>query len=677
MKNLTPYKSNILFVFLFIILQSCNETTIVKEQPQQVAKDSIKSWIKASRKKNYSLNQKKQYLQKAYIVLKAKKDDNSKTKNLSIVAYRYYELKDTLLFQKINAETQALAYQLKDSFTIADTHWSSADYFNHKQIYNKSFFHYNTAYNYFNGIQKEYQSARMLFAMAFIKGRFRDYSSSEILTFKAIEKFKKLKNYKYLYISYNHLGTIQNDIGEYDNAIFYHNKALDYLDDFKYSKKYYEDVYNNIGFAYHKKKKYKKAINYFNKALDSIILRKNFAIIISNKAYSKLKIKDTLNVKKDLLESLRIRDSLKNKAGIVTSKIHLSDYYKYKKDTSYAIRYANEAKFLAKKVKNGGEYLKTLKQLSELEPKKSKQYLDRYIQFNDSLVNAERKVQEKFTKIAFQTDEYIEETKRLSQQTIIISITGVGLILVLSLLYFLRIQKSKNEKLLLETEQQKANEQVYLLTLEQQAIIEEERAQERNRISEELHDGVLGRLFGTRVGLGFLDLNASDETEKQHESFLEELQDIEKEIRDVSHKLNNNFKDAEVNFMTLIHQLFKTNSVIGNFEHEITTDKQISWNAINQIVKINVYRIVQEALQNINKYAKPKNVTLDISIEKENLIIHLKDDGNGFDIKKVTKGIGIKNMKSRVQKLKGTLEIQSELKQGTSICIKIPIENES
>ena len=74
------------------------------------------------------------------------------------------------------------------------------------------------------------------------------------------------------------------------------------------------------------------------------------------------------------------------------------------------------------------------------------------------------------------------------------------------------------------------------------------------------------------------------------------------------------------------------------------------------------------------KSAKAKNVILDFSIKKTTLVVCLKDDGVGFDIKKVKKGIGIKNMKSRIQKLKGTLEIESKKKAGTTISIEIPIE---
>ena len=667
--------SNTLFISLFLILFSCNTSKEPKLTSIESQLNSLDLWISNANNNNFSSTEQKLNLKKAYNFLHKRKNDTIKSKKLSIVAYRYRELNDSLLFHTINQEAQELAYQLKDSFTIADTHWSLANYYNGEEIYDKSYHHYNIAHKFFSQIHKEYLAARMLYAMAFIKGRFRDYSESEVLVFKAIEKFKNLNNYKYLYYSYNHLASLQNDIKKYDNSLLYRNKSLEYYSKIKNKEKYYLDSYNNIGATYLKKGDFATALIFFNKDLKKGISISRHARLISNIAYCKLLMNDTLNVKRDLFRALKIRDSLNEKASIMVNKINISDYFKYVKDTVKAIKYLKEANITAKKIKNGSNYLISLKKIAQLDIKNSKKYLEEYIQFNDSLATEERKVQNKFTRIEFETDEYIEETKRLSEQTIIISITSVGLILILSLLYFLRLQKTKNEKLLLESEQQKANEQVYLLTLEQQAIIEEERVQERNRISEELHDGVLGRLFGTRVGLGFLDFNATNETQKQHESFLKELQEIEKEIRDVSHKLSNNFNNDQINFTTLIEQLLKTNSTIGGFTYQVSFDEKITWQNINQVVKINTYRIVQESLQNIVKYANAKNVILDFSILDNHLILTLKDNGDGFDVKKSKKGIGIKNIKSRVQKLKGALKIESKKKKGTTISIEIPLEN--
>ena len=98
------------------------------------------------------------------------------------------------------------------------------------RIYEKSFYHYNIALDYFSQLKKEYQTARALYSMAFIKGRYRDYTGSEVLLFRAIKKFEQLKNYRFLSNSYISLGLLQVDIKEYD-------QALSYYDSFKLRKR--------------------------------------------------------------------------------------------------------------------------------------------------------------------------------------------------------------------------------------------------------------------------------------------------------------------------------------------------------------------------------------------------------------------------------------------------------
>ncbi|MDT7833531.1 tetratricopeptide repeat protein [Flavobacteriaceae bacterium S356] len=659
-------------VLLYALVFSLQSRATLILPTLQTQQDSITIWIKAAKNKNYTSHQQKVFLEKAYNQVILKEGTNAKANQLSTIAYRFYELKDTLNFQKINEETLKLAYKLKDSFGIADAQWSYADYYLNGEAYTKAYPHYSIAYDYFNGIHKEYQAARMLYSMAFIKSRYRDYTGSEVLLFEAIKKFKPLKNYKYLFESYNSLALIQIDIKEYEKALFYNEKALEYIEKIEVKDFYLQASLNNIGLTYLKKGKYKKAIKYFNKVLDHDLSKTRYARAIDNRAFCKLMLGDTSLVKKDMLRALKIRDSTNNKAGIVSSKIRLSKYYTYIKDTTTAFKYAREANGLANKVKNGVDYLESLDLMANLDPQNSEKYLRRHIQYNDSLIAVERKVQNKFTRIDFETDEYIEETKRLSEQKIWILSSGAGVLLILSLLYFLRIQKAKTEKLLLETEQQKANEQVYLLTIQQQTILEEEKVKERNRISEELHDGILGKLFGTRVGLGFLDVNADEKVKEQHQSFLDELQEIEKEIRDVSHKLNTSFESSKVNFSTIIEQLLKDKSTIGDFKYSLQIEKNISWKDIDQVTKVNIYRILQEALQNITKHAHAQLVTVDFSAQNSQLVVFIKDDGSGFQTQK-RKGIGLKNMRSRVQKLKGTIEVSSMIGQGTSILIKIPM----
>ena len=593
--------------------------------------------------------------------------------HLSSIAYELYVLKDTSAFLKVNKSALDLSIKLKDIYSIGDSHWNYATFYVRGEIYDEAYYHFNEAYNHFIKGEHKKEAANILYGMARIKGRFRDYTNSEILNIKAIKLFKELNNIEMLHTCYNHLGLLQKDIKEYDKAIAYFDKSIKYLDQLDLKKrKNYEGIYNNIANIFLKKGNYQKALELFNKDIANNTKLTHQARAYDNRAKCKILMKDTLGVCKDLFYALKIRDSLNRKSEILTSKIHISDYYAFAQDTLKAIRFAKEANALAKELKNGGDYLTTLQQLADLQPKNSKKYLDRYIQFNDSLISEERRAQNKFTRIEFETDEHIEQNKLLSQQRIWIFSGSLAVLLISTLLYFLRVQKVQNEKLQLEAEQQKANEEVYVLTLQQQAKLEEERVNERNRISAELHDGILGKLFGTRVSLGFLGMQMQPDTQEQHQTFLDELQNIEKEIRDVSHRLSENFDDATVNFTTIIEQLLKDKSVIGNFKPTFTYDATIAWKSIDEVTKANVYRIIQEALQNIIKHAQAKNVTLDFGLKNQNLLITITDDGVGFDSKKGKKGIGIKNIKARVDKLSGSADFFSKINQGTTLTIKIP-----
>jgi signal transduction histidine kinase len=113
-----------------------------------------------------------------------------------------------------------------------------------------------------------------------------------------------------------------------------------------------------------------------------------------------------------------------------------------------------------------------------------------------------------------------------------------------------------------------------------------------------------------------------------------------------------------------------------SFEVEVsyTIDENVAWDKIGNAIKINLYRILQEGLQNINKYANAKNILVEIKGNEENVSLKIQDDGSGFDVNKKSKGIGMQNMISRTHDCKGIIDIQSKKDQGTKIVITIPIE---
>ncbi|WP_408044254.1 sensor histidine kinase [Tenacibaculum litopenaei] len=258
----------------------------------------------------------------------------------------------------------------------------------------------------------------------------------------------------------------------------------------------------------------------------------------------------------------------------------------------------------------------------------------------------------------------------LSKTTYVFMTLFSAILVSLGVYFITKYKKTTIQKL--EVNNKEAQNTIELLEKEVLIKQEEQRAEERQRISEELHDGVLGKLFGTRMGLGFLDLSKSESKEK-YQSFLDELQEIEKEIREVSHKLNTNLNGLDIGFLQIVKQLFIDRSKLHGFSYSIHSDKSIDWNIVNEIDKVNLYRIIQESLQNTIKHARAKNVNLFLNRENKGVLIKIEDDGYGFDTSKSKKGIGLKNIQSRVKRLNGNFKISSELNKGTVLNIQIPI----
>ncbi|MFD0761653.1 ATP-binding protein [Lutibacter aestuarii] len=656
---------------------SCEKPLLVINKKSEPKEDSVSYYIKQSQKKELKFIQKKELLEKAYQFAKKQPSDSLQNIYLAKIAIETEYLNINDLFLAVNSESLAFAKKLNDGLKIGDAHWNYGNYYTDVETVDSAYYHYHKAFESFEQVKHNYYAAKMLYNMAFIQGRLKDYTGSEITIFEAISRFEKVERYDRLYECYNYLGLIYLELEEFDRSIFYLNKAIEYLK--KNDKKgiFKEWTLSNLGLAYQKQKAYDKAIENFENALAHKNLKEidaNFySRLIDNIAYTKFLKGDTANIVVQFNKALFIRDSLKNSSGIVISKRHLSELYAYKLDTTTAIKLANDAFGLADQVENNRDKLETLHLLSKVDKKNASKYLEEYVHLNDSLQIEERKIRNKFTRIRFETDEYIEETEKLSQQNIFIIIGSVFLIFLVSFAYIMRAQRARNKELIFEREQQKANEEIFTLMLKQQAKLKEGRLKERHRISADLHDGVLGRIFGTRLGLGFLNIKGDEPTIEKHKSYIDELQNIEKEIRAISHELKNEILSSKEDFSKIIDDLIEQKSKIGDFKYNFECDKKIDWDKVDDKVKINFYRIIQEALQNIIKYANADFVTITIEIKNKNINLVVKDNGNGFNTKDKRKGIGLKNMHSRATNLGGKFKITSNLNKGTSVFVNCPI----
>lgn len=188
--------------------------------------------------------------------------------------------------------------------------------------------------------------------------------------------------------------------------------------------------------------------------------------------------------------------------------------------------------------------------------------------------------------------------------------------------------------------------------------------QERQRFAKELHDGLGPLLSVIKMLVSGLDGNKSLEVnEKIKQNLRQAVDEAISGVRDISanispHILNNfGLKDAVEAFIKRLRQS-------GNFTIHYTTnltDQRFSYN-----VEVVVYRVICELINNTLRHAVAKQVTIDLQLEDGVLYLEYTDDGIGFDVQHVSthEGMGLNNMRYRLQSGNGNIEITSEQGKG-------------
>jgi two-component system sensor histidine kinase DegS len=98
-----------------------------------------------------------------------------------------------------------------------------------------------------------------------------------------------------------------------------------------------------------------------------------------------------------------------------------------------------------------------------------------------------------------------------------------------------------------------------------------------------------------------------------------------------------------------------------------------------QVLELHLFRIIQEAVNNITKHARAKLVKLQVQIRDESVLLRIQDDGHGFDPiaaekgKKSRHGLGLTNMRERALAMNGECEIKSQRGEGTTIIVRVPL----
>ncbi len=190
---------------------------------------------------------------------------------------------------------------------------------------------------------------------------------------------------------------------------------------------------------------------------------------------------------------------------------------------------------------------------------------------------------------------------------------------------------------------------------------------ERSHIGQELHDNINQILAAAKIYLSV----AAEEDEKVKELIKYPMILIEnsiQEIRLLCQKLVSPIKN--INLEALVIELLN----ILNQRTRVKTDFSyiVSKEFLSDDIKLNLYRVLQEQIGNILKYAEAKNVSISIKTTGKAIHLTIADDGKGFEVDKPRTGVGISNMINRIESFDGTFEIKSSMGNGCLTKISIP-----
>ncbi|RTY93859.1 tetratricopeptide repeat protein [Flavobacterium sp. GSP27] len=670
-----------MYTTLFFIFLFCGCTQ--KNTPNKItldSKDSLSTYFLLSNDFDLPSEQREKYVKKALQVITPQENDSLYRVNLFKIANRYYNLENWKEYKRTVRLVLEKSAMQQDAFSMAKGNNYLGDYYDSQGIPDSSFLYYDKAEKIYIELNDNYNLAKTIIRKANIQFNQSDFLGAEKAASKALKIIKNTNQSDILYDAYNLLGLIYNELEDYKNAMRYHNRALASIDDELMASFYQPQAtsYNNIGYLHLKTQDYKQAKRYFQKGLDQKNVFKDkpslHAMLLNNLAYSKFKLNEKEGLPDLFFRSLKTRDSLQLSAGVIASKINLSEYFISKNETLRASQFAKQALELSKKTNNYRNVLNSLKQLSIIEPQNAAVYGNEYIQVSEKLQKSERKMGNKFTRIEYETEEIKNENKDLVQQNrnLVYIFSGLAMLGLFS--FVIRTQKAKNRELLFKQQQQMANEEIYNLMITQQNTIEINRIKEKKRVARELHDGVLGRLFGVRINLDSLNKIVDGTAVEKRNNYLIELKNIEQDIREISHDLNREKSELINNFVAIVDNLFEDQKKTHKSKLISSIDPAIKWELVSNSLKINLYRILQEALQNSNKYANANTIKIELRKEEDHLILKISDNGVGFNIKTAKKGIGLQNILFRTKECDGIFDIQSSKKGGTIITVTTPIE---
>jgi Signal transduction histidine kinase len=550
----------------------------------------------------------------------------------------------------VNAQVQAL--EIRDTQLYITSTNNLGILFNTKEEYFKSRECYQVVLDF---VSEENVSKSRFLALLNMGISFRksgDYEHAILYLIKTLEYAKNFPSGKELASCYNEIATVKLQQKLFDEALEFFQKSLQIRERIGH-KKGVAGSLNNIGDTYKKMGQIRKALDFYQRSLlikENLGNKKLIATTCNNIGLLYIKLEDYDLAKNNLRRSMSLKEEIKDKLGIVNTCISFGQLFRIQKNYTESEKYLLRGNRIVEEV--GSLHLKKeiYKELKELyltkkEFGKMTTYYDRYVEVKDSIFNVESMKSINELETRYQTREKeqqievlnIEKEAKANESFYMKIVLGVFLFSLLPIGFFV---KQRQKTRILKERVAASN-------------------RECTKLGMELHDSISGSLSY---------LCRSMEKESVGESFVDQLRQVSDEVRGISHQLNmtaianQEFRDALSDSLQLDH-----------FPEDIDLKIYVpdGFEIDDYEKKINLIRIVQELKTNSLKHGNASSIVISFSRLQNKVGLEYTDNGIGFDMKEAKKGNGLININERVELLSGKLDWQTSPGNGLSFHLTV------
>lgn len=614
------------------------------------------------------------------------RSENSRlTKYLLTFSNHSEEGEDLFRFIKAKREKNNLiknyseALFLDDSISVANSSFALGEYFQYNLVQDSCYYYYNKSAQYYKGLKDKHNLKRTFLFLSILLCDRGIFEEANLYLDYAIDLNEEKVDIYTLYAQTYVNGMVKLGLEEYDKAIELFRDAEVFLDN-PQIKEYYNDyqialnklaIKNYLARAYVSKREYDTADVIANIALIEVNFLKEedrdlfLPLLLNKKVRVKLRTEEYSEALVFISNLLELDKRLGNEYSLNLDYILYAEYFFRTGDSKKGEQYINKALASASKYNDLLTQKKALELLLTYDKENAKANFEIYKTLNENINKSNNTVRSSFAKLKYESDSIIISNEFLKNQYFVIITVGISLVLILLLILIFIVFRNKAKEINMIQMYQKDTEKYYDSIIHIQNKVNAVQEKERKKFAKELHDGVLNKLFITRFSLQQL---ADDDLQSTKDILAHEVQEVETFIRHSSQALLNEDKFLVSDFKQLIEELVLLQNRSKNTYFSCFIDTRLDLERLLPRVKVNIYRILQEAFQNVQKYAEASACVLELTYVSDTVLkVTLRDNGKGFDVRTIKKGLGLKNMGDRLHAINSKLIIESKENVGTTI----------